>query len=319
MRGINYPHAWFRDRWQVALPAIAATGSNTVRIVLADGGQWNRIPANEVRQLIEECKRLGMIAVLESHCPTGSDDIATLRRAVDYWIDIRDVLIGQEAYVIINIANEWYGSWNSRPWGDGYVQQIPRLRAAGLTHTLMIDCAGWGQFPQSIFDEGARVVAADPLRNTMFSIHMYEYAGGTNAVVRSNIDRALAVGAPLVIGEFGQRHTSGGQTREVAFQEIMRYSEQTGVGYLGWSWIGNGNPVQYLDIALEWNGSRLSADWGVPLVNHIRQTSRPASVFPAGTFTRAFPSEENLPLLPPPPVLVSVFALLPRKRQKALK
>jgi hypothetical protein len=117
----------------------------------------------------------------------------------------------------------------------------------------------------------------------MFSIHMYEYAGGTSEVVRSNIDRALALNVPLVIGEFGQRHTSGGQTRPVAFETIMSYSQETGVGYLGWSWRGNSGGVEYLDIALDWAGTRFSADWGEILVNHpqygIRATSKPATVF----------------------------------------
>jgi mannan endo-1,4-beta-mannosidase len=68
MRGVNYPYTWFQSRnTQADLAAIAATGSNTVRIVLATGGQWARNNGTQVAQLIQWCKDLKMIAVLEVH------------------------------------------------------------------------------------------------------------------------------------------------------------------------------------------------------------------------------------------------------------
>jgi mannan endo-1,4-beta-mannosidase len=41
---------------------------------------------------------------------------------------------------------------------------------------------------------------------------------------------------------------------------LMKYCQKIGVGYLGWSWKGNGGGVEYLDIAKEWDGRKLSAD-----------------------------------------------------------
>jgi mannan endo-1,4-beta-mannosidase len=142
----------------------------------------------------------------------------------------------------------------------------------------MIDAAGWGQYPKSIFDYGREVFESDVLANTMFSIHMYEHSGGTPEVVKSNIDSALAIGVPVVIGEFGHKHHDG----YVAFETILSYSEEVGIGYIGWSWKGNGGGVEYLDIALEWDGSILSEDWGEILINSefgIRNTGRKATIF----------------------------------------
>jgi mannan endo-1,4-beta-mannosidase len=279
MRGINYPHTWFKDRKTVALPAIAATGSNTVRIVLSNGVQWSRDCIDTVEWLIEMCRELEMIAVLEVHDATGSDKIEDLMAAVEYWIDIKDVLIGNEAYVIVNIANEWYGGWNSRGWAAGYEQAIPALREAGIRNTLMVDAAGWGQFPQSIHQRGRRVFEADELANTIFSIHMYEYAGADEATVRENIDKVSELDLVVLVGEFGHRHYDG----EVDFIAILAHSEYRNTGYLGWSWKGNYSGVAYLDIALDWAGERLSEDWGEILVNHpqygIRATSTKATVF----------------------------------------
>jgi len=38
----------------------------------------------------------------------------------------------------------------------------------------------------------------------------------------------------------------------------MKYCNDIGVGYIGWSWKGNSTYVAYLDIAKEWDGSVLT-------------------------------------------------------------
>lgn len=280
MRGINHGHAWYKDQATTAIEGIANTGANTVRIVLSDGGQWTKDDIHTVRNLISLAEDNNLVAVLEVHDATGYDSIASLNRAVDYWIEMRSALIGKEDTVIINIANEWFGSWEGAAWADGYKQAIPRLRNAGLNHTLMIDAAGWGQFPQSIHDYGREVFNADPERNTMFSIHMYEYAGGNASQVRTNIDRVLNQDLALVIGEFGHRHTNG----DVDESTIMSYSEQRGVGWLAWSWKGNGPEWEYLDLSNDWAGNNLTA-WGNTIVNGpygLRETSKLSTVFTGG-------------------------------------
>ena len=62
----------------------------------------------------------------------------------------------------------------------------------------------------------------------------------------------------------------------------MKYCNDIGVGYIGWSWKGNSTYVAYLDIAKEWDGSVLTQNWGEKLVNGdngIRKTSKICSVF----------------------------------------
>ena len=101
MRGVNYPYTWFQSRnTQADLAAIAATGSNTVRIVLSTGGQWARVNGPQVAQLIQWCKDLRMIAVLEVHDSTGWSEQASavpISNATAYWLssDIRAAINGQ--------------------------------------------------------------------------------------------------------------------------------------------------------------------------------------------------------------------------------
>lgn len=266
IRGVNHAHTWYKNDLNAAIPAIAATGSNTVRIVLSNGQQWTKDDLAAVNSILALCDQYKLTAMLEVHDATGSDHAAALNNAVNYWISIKDALIGKEDRVIVNIANEWYGSWSSTAWSSGYQSAIPALRAAGIKNTLVVDAAGWGQYPNSIFQEGNNVFNSDPLRNTIFSIHMYEYSGGNEATVKSNIDSALAIGVPVIIGEFGQKHTNG----DVDEATIMSYTEQKGVGWLSWSWYGNGGGVEYLDLATGPAGS-LTA-WGNTIVNGANGT-----------------------------------------------
>ena len=174
MRGINHAHAWYKGEENTAIPAIAKTGANTVRVALGDGDKWGYDDINTVKNIISLCEQNKMVAVLEVHDATGLDSYSALDNAVNYWIKMKDAIVGKESTVIINIANEWYGTWDGKGWADGNKQAIKKLRDAGIKNTLMVDCAGWGQYPASVHQYGKEVFEADYLKNTMFSIHMYE-------------------------------------------------------------------------------------------------------------------------------------------------
>ena len=142
-RGINHAHTWFRDEDETAIPAIAETGANTVRVVFANGIQWSRDNKPTLEKVINMCKENNLIAIVEVHDGTGDDSTETLEKIAEYWIEMAEVLKGNEAYVILNIANEWVGTWASDTWRDGYVSVIPKIREAGIENTIMVDAAVW--------------------------------------------------------------------------------------------------------------------------------------------------------------------------------
>ncbi|KPL48088.1 beta-mannosidase [Xanthomonas axonopodis] len=281
LRGVNLPHAWYAGRTDAALAAIAATGANSVRVVLSSGYRWTRTPEADVARIIARCKSLGLIAVLEVHDTTGYGDdtaAANLVNATNYWVGIRKALIGNEDHVVINIANEPFGnSLTASEWVNGHATAIATLRKNGLTHALMVDAPNWGQDWQFYMrDNAAVLLARDSRRNLMFSVHMYEVFGSDatiNNYLRAFNDKKLA----LVIGEFGGDHR-GARVDEAA---IMRRARDYNVGYMGWSWSGNDSSTKSLDIAIGWNAAQLST-WGRNLIlgtDGIAATSRRASVF----------------------------------------
>lgn len=278
MRGINHMHTWYPDEAETALGAIAAAGCNCVRLVLSDGETWTRTEAAEVARLIDCCKENDLIAILEVHDATGKNAISDLEAAAQYFIDIKDVLIGQEAYVIINIANEWPGAVDTPTWKTGYMRLIPLLREAGLNHAIMVDCNGYGQSGRCMQRAGAEILEADPLKNVLFSLHVYQECGTSAERIEKNIRYATDPGLCLCIGEFGYLH--GGRTINVDF--LLSYCRENEIGYLAWCWKGNGSPSEHLDMSYDWAGTDLSPLWGIRVIDGtdgIRETSQICSIF----------------------------------------
>ncbi|GAA2627168.1 glycoside hydrolase family 5 protein [Streptomyces vastus] len=241
MRGVNHAHTWYPDRTS-SLAHIKAKGANTVRVVLSSGDRWTRNDTADVANVVSQCKQNRLICVLEVHDTTGYGEqsgAVTLSRAADYWISVQSALTGQEDYVIVNIGNEPYGNTNYANWTADTKAAIQKLRGAGFDHTIMVDAPNWGQdWALTMRDNAASVFAADPDANTIFSTHMYGVFD-TAAEVGDYLNRFAAAKLPIVVGEFGHDHSDGNPDEDA----ILATARQLGLGYLGWSWSGNGGGV----------------------------------------------------------------------------
>ena len=80
MRGVNHAHAWNKADLPAAIPAIAATGANTVRVVLSNGDRWTRDEAGGVKEILDLCDQHRLVAVLEVHDAISSNDVRSLDR-----------------------------------------------------------------------------------------------------------------------------------------------------------------------------------------------------------------------------------------------
>jgi mannan endo-1,4-beta-mannosidase len=285
MRGVNHPHTWYLGETS-SFANIAATGANTIRVVLSTGGRWTRNGGADVANVISMCKVNKLVCVLEVHDSTGFTEqsgATPITDATDYWTsaDILPVLQGEEDFVIINIANEPYGNSASVvQYVDGTKGAIEALRVAGLTHTLMIDAANWGQDWQFFMrDNAPAIFAADVNANTVFDVHMYEvFKNSSNQ--EAYIQAFQAHNLPLVIGEFGPIHSG----QDIDEDSILQLANQYGIGYMGWSWSGNGGCCVDLDMVNSFNPNSLKP-WGTRLidgVDGIRQTSVLATVYEGG-------------------------------------
>lgn len=293
MRGVNLAYTWFKSSAYDQLEAIHKYGANAVRIVLNNGIKNKADDAASVRRIADKCKEYGMVAILEVHDVTGSDNIDDLLKAAKYFADMASSLKGTESYIMVNIANEWHNSSSASVWRDGYVKAIPVLRNAGIRNCIMVDAGGYGQNAATIHTYGKDVLASDVENNILFSIHMYGGAGNTNKVI-PNIDGVINQDLAVCVGEFGWYHSDG----DVDEAKILSYCQQKNVGWLAWSWYGNGSPVQYLDVVKDasknpvlasynnitinnYNNTKTwkaSADWGKTITDAWKAEAKPASL-----------------------------------------
>ncbi|MFD8303646.1 cellulase family glycosylhydrolase [Streptomyces sp. NPDC059690] len=282
MRGVNAAHTWYPGRTRQSLADIKALGANSVRVVLADGHRWAADSASDVADVITQCKANRLICVLEVHDTTGyGEDSAagTLDQAADYWIGLKDVLAGQENYIIINIGNEPWGNADPDGWTAPTVAAVKKLRAAGLQHTIMVDAPNWGQDWQGVMRANAKAVYdADTTGNLIFSIHMYSVFD-TAQEITDYLNAYVDAKLPILIGEFGGPADRYGDPDE---DTMMATAQQLKLGYLAWSWSGNTDPI--LDLAVDFDPQQLSS-WGQRVFNGadgIARTAKEATVFGGG-------------------------------------
>ncbi|MFD7938949.1 cellulase family glycosylhydrolase [Streptomyces sp. NPDC059755] len=303
MRGVNHAHTWYPGRTQQSLADIKAMGANAVRVVLADGHRWSANSASDVATVVAQCKANRLICVLEVHDTTGyGEDTAagTLDQAADYWIGLKDVLAGQENYIIVNIGNEPWGNTDPAGWTDPTIAAIKKLRNAGFQHTIMVDAPNWGQDWQGVMRANAQAVyAADTTGNLIFSIHMYSVFD-TAAEITDYLNAFVNARLPILVGEFGGPADQWGDPDE---DTMMATAQQLDLGYLAWSWSGNTDPI--LDLTINFDPTQLSS-WGQRIfngVNGIAQTAEEATIFGGGT-----PGDTQAPTAPGTPTAATVTA-----------
>ncbi|WP_206780206.1 DUF4493 domain-containing protein [Flammeovirga pacifica] len=275
-RGVNNAHFWFDSGnrlWAFnALSPIAAYHSNSVRMVWQTNynkESWNNVEeADQLRNMFNEAISKGLVPMIELHDVTGNESKEDLLKTAAFYVrpDILSVMKEFESILLINIANEWSGK--NTVYRDAYKEAVIMLRNAGLKHTIVIDGSGWGQDMTPIFDYGQEIIDADPQKNILFSVHMYENYRNESTIT-TNLEKAVEMKLPLIVGEFGFQHGGTADNPiQIPYTHILSECERLGLGWYAWSWKGNSGGVDYLDLSNDWEGNTLS-DWGKGIVNDV--------------------------------------------------
>lgn len=181
------------------------------------------------------------------------------------------------------MSNAATGTVSRVTWRDAYKTAVSTIRDAGIKTTLVIDAAGYGQDnkTQTILEYAKEVQASDIYHNCLFSVHMYcEWKVGGNSSITSLLPGIKNAGIPIIVGEFGYQHSEGNDVCDIDEVEIITTANSNDIGWIAWSWKGNGGGVEYLDLSTDWEGNLLS-DWGETVVNGTggTQTAVIATVF----------------------------------------
>lgn len=237
IRGVNRNH-W--DSWGTAA-GLPLSGANTERIFLS----FSRDPALNLALIQSQMLANGITPIPTNWSTTCKSDAASLTAAVDSWAAQASTWTQLNTNGLINIANEW-GAPNSTVWRDAYITAVQRMRAAAYTGALVVDSGGCGQDAQDVVKYGADVLAADPLHNVLFSVHVYgafHYPATASWMqdYATAFRQLKASGLPIIVGEFGPVGI-GPSATQVPTATLVADIETNGWGWMPWSWDDNNLP-----------------------------------------------------------------------------
>ena len=259
-RGVNLQYG---DNPAQALPAIGAihgVGANIIRLQLR-----RNTTSEQLRAALDEAvnyKIPVMAFYWESDITCGRDSTLLRRDTEALWLGSwADVLLEAkyQPYLMLNIANEWGTSDNDySDYLTTYFDLIEAMRARGFRVPIVIDAAHCGQATGSFLEgRGEALYDADPLRNLIVSVHPYHHLWNSPDKIDRNINDLKAASVPFLLGEFGDRELVE-DGHSVDHLHLMRAAKEKGIGWIAWSWKGNGKPVRVLDMSTDYGKAELT-------------------------------------------------------------
>jgi len=235
-RGVNEMMVWSSDptgSWIYS--EIAKSRANVVRIVWNLAGDLALLD-----QSIANCIAHGMIPVVELHDATGK--IEWVPKLVDHWSrePMLAIIERHKRWLVLNIANEAGTNETSQArFVQIYLDAIARLRGVGISVPLMIDAKDWGKDELSILESWRTFLAADPLKNVLFSVHTY-WIGNQQQRLDSLVTTIVEDQVPLIFGEGPQQLGWDCQT-QFPWRSLLDQAQRHEIGWIAWSWGAHDN------------------------------------------------------------------------------
>jgi len=203
-------HSFAKD-WNVSLirAAMGAEGTGSYKT----DPQINKA---RVRTLVDAAIEEGIYVIIDWHSYSAHEDDPQL--AITFFTEIAREY-GRYPNIIYEIYNEpMKVSWKDqvKPYAE---RVIDAIRAIDSSNLIIVGSPEW--------DHDVDVAASDPItarKNVVYSLHFY--AGSHKEELRQKAARAMALGAPLFVSEWGSVNSDGGgpvDTDEVArWQKFVR-------------------------------------------------------------------------------------------------
>ena len=307
LRGVNKMSVWDGDDPTGAayFPEIRKTQANSVRIVWAITKDLDAAGAktdlDTLDTLITNARKNQLIPMVELHDATGK--WGRLQELVNYWVepDVVKLIQKHQAYLLVNIGNE-VGDDKVTPtqFIAGYKKALKRLRDADIHTPLVIDASDWGKNLEILDACADNLIAADPDKNLIFSVHLYwpKSDGADAAFIQSKLQPEVERNFPLIVGEFsrygayagedkdGKARSICGEFGEIDYQTILKVADEQKIGWYAWEW-GPGNAMGtppdplcvVMDMTPDGQFDHLKPGWATDVVDSIKTASEKPGYF----------------------------------------
>lgn len=259
-RGINLQYGDNPGAAMAAITPIANTGANLVRLQLRKS-----TTAQQLRSALDAIVARNMVAMpmyWESDVTCQSNPQPLQSAVSSLWLGSWKAVMQDAKYkgkILLNIANEWGEDTNN--YADfiaTYKGLIKQLRDGGYTMPLVIDAAHCGQYVQSFLaGRGSELLTADARKNLLFSLHAYHWLWDTSAEIDAAIAQMKAQNLTFLFGEFGDKRFQA--PNNVDHYYLLNKAQDESVGWIAWSWKGNGaGAEEVLDMSYDYGSINLS-------------------------------------------------------------
>ncbi len=264
IKGVNYaPYNWGYLADELRLDQIAQTGANAVRMVWYTNNNAAPVYANldALDSAITRCTQLGMIAIVELHDFTCTNDAAALITGLAWWEqpEVMNLLDRNKESVIVNISNEsLYYNWGSNPnqalssYFSTYSTIISNLRAhPEFKFPLLIDAPDCGGSSDAFVtaSTAANLINADPEHNLIFSTHTYWYAQTNNdsSIIYQRLANVCNANIPLIAGEVANSQDDTELCQyALNYSAVINSCNSLQMGWLIWCWDRDGCPERQM-------------------------------------------------------------------------
>jgi mannan endo-1,4-beta-mannosidase len=216
---------------------------------------------------------LGILPIIELHDVTCwlaiglnpgtgqvcNDTTMFANRITNFWTTpgVVAIIKKHQNHLIVDLANEWgsvYSASDEATFVSNYVTAISTIRTAwsngGVGNLpLMVDAPNGGTDVAAFTgpsttagkSNGQLILEADPLGNTMFSVHAYWAAvdGITHTVIDSYMSSIASSNLSIVVGETGA-FADGNCANTVDFQYVLNAAYTQKLGTIAWAWYQDG-------------------------------------------------------------------------------
>lgn len=252
LRGVNKMSVWDGEdpTGSTSFPEIRKTGANSVRIVWSIMNEGKPTDLNILDSLISNAKNNRLIPMIELHDATG--DWTRLPQLVHFWVqpNVVNLIQKHQEYLLVNIGNEVGNDQvTESQFISGYTNAVQAMRTAGIHTPLVIDASEWGKNLDILDATSPAILAADPDKNLLFSVHLYwpKHGGADASFIRSKLQNSVRLGYPLIVGEFsgfgawaGKDVSICSSAGEIDYQTIIEECHKHEIGWYAWEW-GPGN------------------------------------------------------------------------------
>jgi hypothetical protein len=231
-------------------------GFNAIRLNVRELGfeQKSTYAQNgTVDQIVRNFTSQGIVVMIDAHENIGDWFTPNeLDKLIDWGKNLGSKY-KDNPYVWINLSNE-PGALDSgsqsaiNNYMNQYTKATKAIRSTGFDNPIVIDGWFWGQDKgvwngnpvresnSAILSLGPKLLEADPMKNTLFSVHTYDqWRNNSKATFDNYVDRIHDKGLALVVGEYGTR--TNGDLKDMV-SGVLASAQENEVGRFAWAWWG---------------------------------------------------------------------------------